>query len=252
VITNQDVKLVLSAYRPNGADARDAFFEEALEQAKRDPELMEWFVKQRVFDDVIFSKLRTIEPPAGLNLEILAGLRTIGEPRRAVGHWLAVAAALLVAMMVLSYNGFFEPLKLDRLDEFCSDCLVQFNARKNRARTGSAKDLGCIPISRSVTRLRSSIEHGKRVIELSRSPGNMIGAPKRSSPTLTVIPGRLCHLANKQAARLQTFIGLGSGIVSGIYSRQESNVNAEICRTLAIMNKRAVFALLCMVDDSFA
>jgi hypothetical protein len=128
VITNQDVKLVLSAYRPNGADARDAFFEEALEQAKRDPELMEWFVKQRVFDDVIFSKLRTIEPPAGLNLEILAGLRTIGEPRRAVGHWLAVAAALLVAMMVLSYNGFFEPLKLDRLDEFCSDCLVQFNA----------------------------------------------------------------------------------------------------------------------------
>jgi hypothetical protein len=85
VNTNQDVKLVLSAYRPNGVDARDAFFEEALEQAKRDPELMEWFVKQRVFDDVIVSKLRTIEPPAGLNLEILAGLRAIGEPRRAVG-----------------------------------------------------------------------------------------------------------------------------------------------------------------------
>jgi hypothetical protein len=64
----------------------------------------------------------------------------------------------------------------------------------------------------------------------------MIGAPKRSSPTLTVTPGRLCHLENKGAARLQTFIGLGPGIVvSGIYSRQENNVNAEICRTLAIM-----------------
>jgi hypothetical protein len=99
VNTNQDVKLVLSSYRPNGADARDAFFEEALEQAKRDPELMEWFVKQRVFDDVIVSKLRTIEPPAGLNLEILAGLWAIGEPRRAVGHWLAVAAALFVVMI---------------------------------------------------------------------------------------------------------------------------------------------------------
>ena len=94
MIPNRDVKLVLSAYRPNGADARDAFFEEALEQAKRDPELMEWFVKQRVFDDVIVSKLRTIEPPAGLNLEILAGLRAIGEPRRAVGHWLAVVGGM--------------------------------------------------------------------------------------------------------------------------------------------------------------
>ena len=55
---------------------------------------MEWFVKQRVFDDVIFSKLRTIEPPAGLNLEILAGLRAIGEPSRAVGHWLAVVGGM--------------------------------------------------------------------------------------------------------------------------------------------------------------
>ena len=44
----------------------------------------------------------TIEPPAGLNLEILAGLRAIGEPRRVIGPWLAVAATLLVAMMVLS------------------------------------------------------------------------------------------------------------------------------------------------------
>lgn len=30
--------------------------------------------------------------------------------------------------MVLSYNGFFEPLKLDRLDEVCSNCLAQFNS----------------------------------------------------------------------------------------------------------------------------
>jgi hypothetical protein len=39
-----------------------------------------------------------------------------------------VAAALLVAMMVLTYNRFFEPSKLDRLDQFCSDCLVQFSS----------------------------------------------------------------------------------------------------------------------------
>ena len=44
-MTNQDAKLVLSAYRPNGADARDPFFEQALQQANRDPELTEWFEK---------------------------------------------------------------------------------------------------------------------------------------------------------------------------------------------------------------
>jgi hypothetical protein len=73
VISNRDAKLVLSAYRPSGADAWDPLFEEALEQTKRDPELMEWFMKQRAFDDVIVSKLRTIEPPVGLHAEILAG-----------------------------------------------------------------------------------------------------------------------------------------------------------------------------------
>ena len=39
-----------------------------------------------------------------------------------------MAAALLVAMMVLTYNRFLEPSKLDRLDQFCSDCLVQVNS----------------------------------------------------------------------------------------------------------------------------
>jgi len=77
-MTNQDAKLVLSAYRPNGADARDPFFEQALQQAKLDPELMEWFQKQRAFDRVIVAKLRTIEPPAGLNSQILQGFGPFG------------------------------------------------------------------------------------------------------------------------------------------------------------------------------
>jgi hypothetical protein len=70
VMTNEDAKLVLSAYRPNGEDARDPFFEQALQQAKLDPELMEWFEKQRAFDRVIIAKIRTIEPPASLNSQI--------------------------------------------------------------------------------------------------------------------------------------------------------------------------------------
>jgi hypothetical protein len=127
-MTNQDAKLLLSAYRPDGANARDPFFEQALQQAKRDPELMEWFEKQRAFDGVIVAKIRTIEPPAGLNSQILAGLRAIRVPRHSVRPWFAVAAVLLVAMMVLAYNRIFEPSKLHRVDQFCSDCLVQCNS----------------------------------------------------------------------------------------------------------------------------
>jgi hypothetical protein len=80
-MTNQDAKLVLSAYRSNGADARDPFFEQALQQAKGDPELTEWFKKQRAFDRVIVAKLHTIEPPTGLNSQILAGLWAVQVPR---------------------------------------------------------------------------------------------------------------------------------------------------------------------------
>ena len=111
LMTNQDAKLVLSAYRPNGADARDPFFEQALEQAKLDPELREWFVKQRAFDRVIVAKLRTIEPPTGLNSQILAGLQAVRVPRHSVSPWFTVAAALLVAMMVLTYNRFLEAIE---------------------------------------------------------------------------------------------------------------------------------------------
>ena len=127
-ITSQDAKLVLSAYRPNGADARDPFFDEALDQAKQDPQLTKWFERQRAFDDVIASKLRFIEPPTGLHSAILTGLRTFTvNRRRPVAPRLALAAVLLVAMLVLAQVWLFTPSTRDRLNEFCSDCLAQLN-----------------------------------------------------------------------------------------------------------------------------
>jgi hypothetical protein len=74
-MSNYDARLVLNAYRSGDADAEDPFFKDALKQAKRDPELMDCFMKQRAFDDVIVTKVRTIEPPAGLKERILAILR---------------------------------------------------------------------------------------------------------------------------------------------------------------------------------
>ena len=65
-ITNESAKFVLNAYRPNGADAQDPVFRDALEQAARDPELAAWFKEQRTFDSLIAGKLAEFEPPASL------------------------------------------------------------------------------------------------------------------------------------------------------------------------------------------
>ena len=75
-----NAKLLLSAYRPNGADAQDPVFKEALELAQCDPELARWFRGERDFDQMISSKLRLIEPPVVLEAAILAGLRTTSIP----------------------------------------------------------------------------------------------------------------------------------------------------------------------------
>jgi len=43
---NPTAKEILSLYRPNGADARDPLFREALDQCKRDPGLAAWLNDQ--------------------------------------------------------------------------------------------------------------------------------------------------------------------------------------------------------------
>lgn len=105
---NQEAKFILGAYRPDGQDAEDATFREALTQAEKDPELRAWFERQRKFDSALSAKLKDIAPPAGLREAILTGSRVSVEaarPRRnwwmPVG-WLAAAAAVaLVATIAM-------------------------------------------------------------------------------------------------------------------------------------------------------
>jgi len=106
-ITNQTAKFLLNAYRPNGADAQDPIFREALEQAARDPELGAWFKEQRGFDSMIAEKLSGIEPPSTLRSAILAGI----ENRPAARHFslkpllaLAAVVALSAVILVPMYN----------------------------------------------------------------------------------------------------------------------------------------------------
>src|ERR1700756_3022970 len=101
-ITNQTAKFLLNAYRPNGADAQDPVFRDALEQAARDPELGAWFKEQRGFDSMIAEKLSGIEPPAMLRSAILAGIENRPPARQfSIRHLFALAAMIALSAVVL-------------------------------------------------------------------------------------------------------------------------------------------------------
>jgi hypothetical protein len=102
---NQDAKFILSGYRPGGQDASDPTFAEALQQAKRDPELGRWFAEQQAHAAAVAAKLKEISPPAQLRAAVLAG-SSLTQPATPGWRWLRpalggfAAALLLVAGVV--------------------------------------------------------------------------------------------------------------------------------------------------------
>ena len=101
---NDQAKLLLSAYRPGGADATDPAFAEALAQAGRDPQLRAWLEESQRFDQAIAGKLREVAVPSNLRATILAGAQ-FSHPRRgwqsSRGWALAAALAVFAAAFAL-------------------------------------------------------------------------------------------------------------------------------------------------------
>jgi hypothetical protein len=98
-MTRDEAKDILQAYRPNGGDAGDAFFTEALEMTRTDAELGRWFSRLQAFDRAIALQLAAVEPPAGLKAAILAGATADTGSRESSLHWrnwLAMAAGIAV------------------------------------------------------------------------------------------------------------------------------------------------------------
>jgi len=97
-MNNQEAKLILQAYRPGGRDAFAPFFAEALEQARRDPELQKWFAEEQAFDSQFQSKLRlAVAIPPDLKANLLA-LRKVIRP---APWWLQTMKLDAVAAVVL-------------------------------------------------------------------------------------------------------------------------------------------------------
>ena len=70
----QQAKFILSSFRPNGQDAKDPDFAEALALAAEDRELGEWLARERAQDATFSSALSSVELPEELREEILAAL----------------------------------------------------------------------------------------------------------------------------------------------------------------------------------
>ena len=71
-------KFILSSYRPDGADAHDPDFAEALQMAAEDRELGAWLADERAHDAIFTNALEDIELPDGLKEEILSVLEFDG------------------------------------------------------------------------------------------------------------------------------------------------------------------------------
>src|SRR5258708_3854913 len=99
-----EIKHLLLLYRPGDSERIEPNIEMALSEARRDPELSEWFEQHCAFQRAMVGGLAKIEPPTALRDQILSRARPekkiIKFPGRAI---LAIAAslALLIGLSVL-------------------------------------------------------------------------------------------------------------------------------------------------------
>lgn len=104
---NKTAKEILSAYRPNGTDALDEQFHEALQHAERDPELKVWFEEQRRLDKEAAAAMNAVKVPEEGKERLLTMLKMEAEqaPKktsRAINFWrigVGLAAILVLSLL---------------------------------------------------------------------------------------------------------------------------------------------------------
>lgn len=102
-MNNAEAKFILQGFRSNGSDVSDATFCAALEHAKHDPGLCEWFERELLFDRAMSAKLSEVQPPAGLRDAILAGGRVTAPAPSARRWWLRPAVMTMAASFALLF-----------------------------------------------------------------------------------------------------------------------------------------------------
>ncbi len=97
----EEAQFILGAYRPNGEDAHDPQFQEALVLARQDPVLGHWFLEEQALDSAFAFKIRSQRVPSDLKAQLLLA-RTTGvcTPRWRRTVWLAAAACIAVLLVI--------------------------------------------------------------------------------------------------------------------------------------------------------
>jgi len=99
-MTTQQAKAILSLYRPETADAKDAYFCEARKLCEQNPELRRWFDDHCAVYQTLRAKLRETPVPEGLKEQILAE-RAVHVPGvRPRARILAVAALITLFVAI--------------------------------------------------------------------------------------------------------------------------------------------------------
>lgn len=116
-MTLDQAKVILSGYRPNGRDADDPRFSEALELARHHPELARWFAEQQAFDGAMTQALTQSPVPLGLKAAILLRAQA-GRPEKLIRlpwwHWrapipISAVAATFLMLAVIGALWLYEP-----------------------------------------------------------------------------------------------------------------------------------------------
>jgi len=102
-MNQSEAQRVLLLYRPGTAETGDPEMAEALELARRDPELGRWFEQHRAFQKTMRARFRQIEVPAHLRTSLLAQAQAqapiVIQPRPWWRNplWLAATAMVVLA-----------------------------------------------------------------------------------------------------------------------------------------------------------
>jgi hypothetical protein len=128
-MNSEEAKVLLHAYHFDAEDLDDPRMVEALEQTRRDPELLAWFNQQRALDAAVRDKLQQVRVPVGLAERIVAGRKARFHPgrhRSLVPLALAASLVFLISLGVVLWRPGLPTTEFAALQADMAGFLVQF------------------------------------------------------------------------------------------------------------------------------
>jgi len=101
-VTIREAKDILLLYRPGRGEEGDPQVVEALDLARREPELQEWLRQSSAFHETVTSQLKSLPVPRDLKADILLGPKIVRGP----AHWwtrtvpIAAAASIILCATI--------------------------------------------------------------------------------------------------------------------------------------------------------